>query len=204
MNKLISLPLIVLMLASTADAQNTVAPAVSQDRFNCPVPVGKDGYINIYQMITALSKCAGVNTDFFTNDELRTEILGFGLYQPIRQTTDSGEPDPNGTLVGLGLSTWGTKFQLSQGLIFGMRVVFDGTMQDQDDTIEIHILHPSSNPDAIPQQIDDVSYKVIHDNQSELLLFQIGSPEEMTPGIWTFEIRRRGRIIAVKRFDMTL
>lgn len=202
MRRIIPLFLIALSLVFRADAQERAVDNIrADDFFDCPIPVDNSGYINIYKMITALSGCAGLNPELLLEDPLRTEIVDFGIYTPIYDEAESGA---SGQLIGIRHSAWDREIQLEDGLIFGLRLHFKDVLAGANQEIEIHIIRPNADAENGSGVIDEVNYKPLTDNMIEMVLFQITSPEEMIPGIWTFEVHHNGRIVAIKHFKLVL
>lgn len=202
MKRFISLFLALCAFATYAQAQvSAIGNIRTNEFFDCPVPVGTDGYINIYKMITALSSCAGLDPELLLENPLRTELIDFGTYTPIYSETETGTKGP---ITGVQHATWDQEIKLELGLIFGFRHHFQNAPETSNQQIEIHIIRPDPNAEDGSGFKDEISYKPLSNGMVEMTLFQISSPEDMQPGIWTFEIHHQGRVVAVKHFNMVL
>lgn len=142
-----------------------------------------------------------MNPELLLDDPLRTEIIDFGTYEVVYSEATANAPR---SATGIAHLAWDREIELTEDLIFGFRVYFSGVDQRTESQIEIHVIRPASKGAASVEPIDEVSYKTLHNGQMEMVLFHISTAEEMTPGIWTFEIHHKGRIIAYQRLNMVL
>ncbi len=156
-----------------------------------------NGNIGIFHLIDALSICAGVLDRRRADTLLRTEIIDFGTYAP-----EFDNPKQPTQMTGFHHDSWEREIPLAEGLIFGLRVHFSNVPAESEAMIEVHIIHPKTADSAQGDTETEVSISTLSNGQIEMAFYQISAPDEIIPGIWTFEVHYQGMLVALKNFKL--
>ena len=179
-----------------------VAPALAAD---CIVPIEADGRIDPTRMAVALAKCAqnagladGVTPSKAVEPSVAVlaEVADFGRYEPVISTPEGGGAS---RITGYRHADWSREIKAQIGAVTGLRAALF-TPDLASGELEFIVIHPPFGGDGSGDPVAEVTRKALTHGKVEMHAFVFEIEAEMVPGIWRFEIRQSGGILAAQSF----
>ncbi|MEE9368734.1 MAG: DUF3859 domain-containing protein [Pontiella sp.] len=138
----------------------------------------------------------------------RAEIVGYGITDNIsaeivkRQDAVLGK---DGIYDGWNLLEKTTQIPNVENIQFGVEYVVHGSSMSKTITVEEVIIFPSGgliNPVLGKNYLSDESKMKIHMNKPNSFCYRFETSWEQIPGIWVFQIKYKGKILAEQKFEV--
>lgn len=182
-----------------------VAPALAAE---CLVPIEADGRIDPARMAVALAECAqnagvagGVNPPKAEAPPAAVwaEVADFGRYEPVMSTPESGGAS---RITGYRHADWSREIKARIGTVIGLRAAIYAPGPASGE-LDLVVIHPPFGGDGSGDPVTEVTRKALTNGKVEMHAFVFEAEAELVPGIWRFEIRQAGSILAAQSFVLS-